>query len=39
MIQMLLIIAKNINILQQISFFTYVHFLKGNNLRADATST
>ena len=32
----LLILAKNINILQKISnFFTYVHFLKGKNLRGD----
>ena len=36
-----MIIAKNINMLQQIlkNPFTYVHFLKVDNLRADTTST
>ena len=32
----LIVIAKNINTLQQIYFiFLQVHFLKGNNLRAN----
>ena len=42
MILILIKIATNINILQQIKkkfFFAYVHFLKANNLRADGTST